>query len=146
VFDLPDGSLRSSGRLLRIRSEGELQTLTYKGPSLPSRHKRREELEAPTSSRALAKILDRLGYVPCFRYEKFRTTFLPAGSQNSAAGVVALDETPIGAFLELEGPEDWIDETASTLGFGPRDYITKSYASLYREHLERIGGPPDMTF
>jgi adenylate cyclase class 2 len=50
-----------------------------------------------------------------------------------------LDETPIGAFLELEGGPRWIDRTARALGF-PRDgYITDSYGKLYLEHCQSKG-------
>ncbi len=43
-----------------------------------------------------------------------------------------LDETPVGVFLELEGPPEWIDRTAGTLGFSEGDYITLSYLELHR--------------
>ena len=79
---------------------------------------------------AFGQILTRLGYQPSFAYEKFRTTFRAAGEE----GIVTLDETPIGDFLELEGPGSWIDQTAITLGFGSADYITSSYAALYDEY------------
>ena len=150
VFDWPDGALRRSGRLLRIRSEGGTTLLTYKGPPLPGRHKRREELEAGIEpGTAMEAILDRLGYVPSFRYEKYRTIFAAAPripQEATEPGIIALDETPIGAFLELEGPEYWIDRTARQLAFSPQDYITASYAALYRDYLVSHPGPPDMVF
>jgi len=62
-------------------------------------------------------------------------------------GEVALDETPIGLFLELEGPEDWIDSTATRLGFAETDYITSSYSSLYQDYLPlHPGAPSNMVF
>jgi adenylate cyclase class 2 len=131
LFDLPAGQLRESGRLLRLRSAGGRWSLTYKGPRLGGSHKRREELEAELSDGStLAQILAALGYQPSFAYEKFRTTFEASGQQ----GIVTLDETPIGDFLELEGPESWIDQTAARLGFGPADYVTSSYGGLYEEY------------
>lgn len=143
VYDRPDGALRNSRQLLRLRSEPAGAILTYKGPPLASRHKSREELETSiTDPSMLTAILDRLGYVPTFRYEKFRTTF----SEPAGAGVVALDETPIGVFIELEGPGYWIDQCALRLGFASGDYIVASYASLYREYLASHAGPADMIF
>ena len=144
TFDRPSAELRNARSLLRVRSTLGRAILTYKGPPFSSTpYKSREELEASTTdTAALLAILDRLGFVPSFRYEKFRTAFARAGEP----GLVALDETPIGVFLELEGPGDWIDRTASTLGFTPKDYITLSYATLYRRHREAYGGPPDMIF
>lgn len=147
VFDRPDGDLRKARQLLRVRSENGRAILTFKGTPFAGRYKSREEIEASTEDAAeLIKILDRLGYVPSFRYEKYRTTFGPAQDADPAAGVVALDETPIGVFLELEGSEAWIDRTAERLGFSAGDYMTVSYATLYRDHRAVQGGLPDMIF
>jgi len=154
VFDFPDRSLRQSGRLLRVRSEnarsedgGAILTgaiLTYKGPVLSAGlHKSREELETSAADGGvLEQVLGRLGLVPSFRYEKYRTTFQTHGEP----GLVELDETPIGVFLELEGPGYWIDGTALRLGFALRDYVVASYAALYRDFLDSHEGPPDMLF
>jgi adenylate cyclase, class 2 len=149
VYDFPDRTLRQSGKLLRVRSESSSEPgaiLTFKGPAVSgSPHKSREELETSAASRAtLEQILERLGFVPSFRYEKYRTTFR-AGVEGEA-GLIALDETPIGVFLELEGPGYWIDRTAVEFGFMPKDYVTTSYAALYRDYLTANPGPSDMTF
>jgi len=139
VFDTPQGSLRAKGALVRLRRVRRRAILTYKGPAAPGKHKSRPELELEVSSGpALQAILEALGFQPVFRYQKFRTEFrLPGRS-----GVATLDETPAGAFLELEGPPRWIDRTARTLGFTERDYITASYARLYLEFCARRGMPP----
>jgi adenylate cyclase class 2 len=151
VFDRPGGDLRQARQLLRVRSENGRATLTFKGTPFPSRYKSREELEASTDdTAALLSILDRLGYVPTFRYEKYRTTFaLPPeldAEPSTARGILALDEVPIGVFLELEGPEYWIDRTAVHLSFSPSDYLTVSYATLYQEYVSVYGGIPNMVF
>ena len=125
--------MRQSGRLLRLRSAGGRWTVTYKGPADQATHKSREEIETDVSDGpAFAQILAALGYQPSFAYEKFRTTFAIAGEE----GIVTLDETPIGDFLELEGPGYWIDQTALRLGFEPADYITSSYPVLYEEYRQ----------
>ena len=145
TFDLPGGELRQTIRLLRLRSAGGRWTVTYKGPPITSdRHKSREEIETEVSDgEAFVHILMRLGYQPSFAYEKFRTTFKADGDD----GIVTLDETPIGDFLELEGPAYWIDQTAVTLGFQPADYITSSYAALYEEYRRTHDTVPrDMQF
>jgi adenylate cyclase class 2 len=146
VFDLPGQTLRRSGRLLRLRHRGGQWTLTYKGPAGPGRHKSRDETETDIAEgAAFEAILEALGYERTFRYEKYRTKFIAADKKGS--GIVTLDETPIGSFLELEGPAYWIDETAAHLGFGQEQYITSSYATLYQEHLSAsAGGPVNMTF
>ena len=148
VFDRSDGALRRGGQLLRLRSAGEKLILTYKGPALKGsaeamRFKSREEIETSFSSaEALVLILERLGFTPSWRYEKYRTGFSSMGEP----GTIFVDETPIGVYLELEGTEEWIDGTAVRLGFKPEDYVTLSYASLYRSFLESHEGPPDMVF
>jgi adenylate cyclase, class 2 len=144
TFDLPAGELRQGDRLLRLRGSGERWTVTYKGPARSVSYKSREEIETDVSDGpAFAQILSALGYQPAFAYEKFRTTFKAVGQD----GIVTLDETPIGDFLELEGPESWIDQTALRLGFGPADYITSSYAALYQEHRQTHPTVPrDMKF
>lgn len=134
VFDTADGALRQSGRLLRLRHAGGSALLTYKGPSIPGRHKSREEIETSVGNpNNFQLILENLGYRISFRYQKYRSEYTRRGEP----GTVTLDETPIGTFFELEGPPDWIDLTARRFGFSEKDYITASYGSLYLEHRDR---------
>ena len=149
LFDLPVHELRQTGRVLRLRSTGSRWILTYKGavekaPGGETRHKSREEIETEISDgAAFEQILMGLGYQPSFRYEKFRTIFRASGEP----GIVTLDETPIGDFLELEGPGYWIDQTAERLGFVPGDYVVSSYATLYEEYRRTHKTVPrDMQF
>jgi adenylate cyclase class 2 len=133
LYDRPDGELRRSGMLLRLRQIGGKTLLTWKGPAEGGPHKSRPEIETGVqSSGAFAKILEHLGYAGTFRYEKYRTEFTQGSD-----GVVTLDETPIGNFLELEGSPEWIDRTAAELGFSPSDYILESYGRLYLADCER---------
>ena len=144
VFDTPERRFGRGGALLRVRESGRAAKLTYKGPARPSKHKSREEREveagdAPT----LRLILERLGFVRVFRYEKYRTEY----GREERGGVVTLDETPIGVYLELEGSSGWIDRTARRLGFKDEDYITASYGRLYLNWCaERGRAPRDMLF
>ena len=149
VYDRHD-SLRQANQLLRVRREqpqgadvSTEATITYKGPPEVSRYKKREEVEFVVSDgNNFELVLERLGYSRSFRYEKYRTKY-----RRSSSGLVTLDETPIGVFLELEGEPGWIDETAQQLGFSAQDYLTASYASLFREYQKQNPGTkPDMTF
>jgi adenylate cyclase class 2 len=144
IFDTTAGALRSGGQLLRLRQAGRRHTLAFKGPSNSSRYKSREELESEFSNPAsMRRILERLGFAPVFRYEKYRTEY--AGPD--PAGAVMLDETPIGAFLELEGGPRWIDRTTRALGFSRDGYIAASYGRLYLEHCVANGvEPTNMVF
>jgi adenylate cyclase class 2 len=144
VFDTAKLTLRRGRRLLRVRQAGREVTLTFKGRPLPGPHKKREELETSLSDPArFAEILARLGFHTVFRYEKYRAEF----RMQRGPGLAMLDETPIGIYLELEGPPDWIDRTASRMGFTRRDYITASYARLYLDWCkqQRIK-PANMVF
>jgi adenylate cyclase, class 2 len=107
-------------------------------------HKIRTELETTLQDpAALRQILAALGFRVTFRYEKFRTTL----HKPDAPGHVLLDETPIGWFIEIEGPPDWIDSTARDLGFDRAQYVLESYGALYRLHCEKAGvAPSHMVF
>jgi adenylate cyclase class 2 len=139
VFDTAESQLRQKGELLRLREAGGIFTVTYKGVAKLSRHKSREEVEfGVTDSAAMTRVLERLGFRPVFRYEKYRTEF----QQISARGIATVDETPLGVYLELEGAPRWIDRTARMLGYTEEDYITESYGRLYLDWCERKGVPP----
>ena len=131
LFDRAGAELRSADKLLRLRRAGARAFLTFKGPGTRERHKSREEIELEIPDPGtLTSILARLGYSAVFRYEKYRTKLAAPGEP----GIVTLDETPMGVFLELEGPAVWIDQAAERLAFTPADYLTSSYASLHREY------------
>ena len=151
--DSPADRGRHRARARGAHLDGEAALLTFKGPvrreesSEPRggrqrtirgrRYKVREEREVRVADAALlARILEALGLRPSFRYEKYRSTYrLP-----SLAGVTLdLDETPIGDFLELEGSRAAIDRSAAILGYGPADYITKSYGRLFLDETHGNG-------
>jgi adenylate cyclase class 2 len=136
LFDTIKRSLGKHGRLIRIRRVGGNSLLTFKGPSMRSKHKKREEIEIefPDPDR-LQDILDKIGFHPVFRYEKYRTEY----SAHSNTGKIMLDETPIGNFLEIEGNASWIDRTSTLLGFKHADYLKASYGSLYRTYCREQG-------
>ncbi|MDQ6706651.1 MAG: class IV adenylate cyclase [Acidobacteriota bacterium] len=144
VFDTPARELRAGGKLLRLRQAGRRATLTFKGPASPGKHKSREEREARIADLAeWQAILERLGFIVSFIYEKYRTEF----AQPAGEGVATLDETPIGTFLELEGPPEWVDRVAAHLGYSEPDYITLSYGALYQNFRELAGkAERDMCF
>lgn len=145
VYDFPGNLLRSRGELIRIRTTDGENLLTYKGPSLPGEHKVREEIEVGLSGAGpLHDVFQRIGLVPVFRYEKFRTRY---SSQAAPEGHALLDETPIGVFLELEGPGEWIDHVAAMLGKGKSDYIKDSYGTLFEKYHAKTGlGSSNMVF
>lgn len=151
LFDTADAYFRRTGCLLRLRSEipaasaavcagkqNALVTFKCSVPRSPySRYK--EKLETEIEIRhpeRWDRDLRALGFKPGFRYEKYRSSFRLPGVQ------LCLDETPIGAFLELEGGPRAIDRTARRLGYGPRDYIRGTYWDLYAADCARRGRSP----
>jgi len=113
-FDLPDGGLRSEGRVLRIRQDTEAK-LTYKsGGTNEQGVLSRTEIEFVVDDFEKAKqFLEALGYQKLFYYEKYRTTYvlesasLLANFQQQAVGFqtchIMLDELPYGNLVEIEG-------------------------------------------
>ena len=142
LFDTDDERLRLQRSTLRVRSEGGKALLTFKGPALASVVKLREEHETVVSDGSvLQTILEELGLHVWFRYEKYREEF------SADDIVIAVDETPVGVFVEIEGGEDAIHETARALGCGPADYITDSYRFLFLKHRDANGlAGPNMVF
>ncbi|MBM43199.1 MAG: hypothetical protein CL483_14910 [Acidobacteria bacterium] len=111
---------------LRVRRDGDRAWLTFKGAPLPGPTKAREELETEVEDAdRLLQLLARLGFEMRFRYEKYREEF------DCGALVVTVDETPIGTFVELEGEEHDVIETAKRLGRSPADFILASYRELF---------------
>ena len=144
LFDTPESTLRQRGMMLRLRRAGTRFTMTVKGPPSKGKHKSRPEYEIAVSDYETAQsMLLLLGYDIVFQYEKFRSEF----ASTNESGTITLDETPIGIFLELEGPVDWIDSTAEELGFAESDYLVESYGRLYTEFCTNAGiAPSQMVF
>jgi adenylate cyclase, class 2 len=141
VLDDEHGSVKARNLLLRLRTAGKVITCTFKGEEIPGRHKRREEREFhPDDLDECLAVFRGIGFTPVYTYEKYRTEFQRLQNDGKPdPGVVTLDETPIGVFLELEGPARWIDRTAKELGYGRNDYITASYSALYAEWCREYG-------
>lgn len=127
LFDRLDGGLRASGRSFRVRRFGSSGTVTLKGAARMSGGlKSRVEFETEVASpEVLAEILGGLGFVPLFRYEKFRETWSHRGT------VVCLDDTPLGCFVEVEGHASSIRRTVAALGLDLADSLTDSYPALW---------------
>ncbi|MGA2362415.1 MAG: class IV adenylate cyclase [Candidatus Aminicenantales bacterium] len=133
LYDFPAGTLKSGRRALRLRTSGKRATLTFKGSPQKSRSfKVREEFETGVSdSGQVRKILKALGLQPTFSYRKHRTLF------RKGRLVICLDETPVGAFLELEGERHEIIRFARALGFGRADFIQTDYIEMIEREKER---------
>lgn len=126
-FDLPDGGLRSEGRVLRLRQDTEAR-LTYKSGSTNDRGVlNRTEIEFVVEDFGKAKaLIEALGYQKLFYYEKYRTTFEFADCH------IMLDELPYGNFVEIEGEGvDSIRAVADRLRLRWDRAVPTSYHALF---------------
>jgi adenylate cyclase, class 2 len=140
ILDRGD-ELLSTGRILRLRTDGGRARLTFKGPmSLEGNVKVREEREVgiENAEEAMA-LLENLGYSVVRRYQKVREEWHLGGV------TIALDHTPIGDFAEFEG--DGAETVAKRCGFDAQKSERRSYLRLYQDYLkEHPDAPPEMVF
>ncbi|HEV2846950.1 MAG TPA: class IV adenylate cyclase [Thermoanaerobaculia bacterium] len=133
--------LISTGRILRLRTDGGRARLTFKGPmSLEGNVKVREEREVgiENAEEGMA-LLQNLGFTVVRRYQKVREEWHLGGV------TIALDHTPIGDFAEFEG--DGAETVAKRCGFDPQKSERRSYLRLYEDYLkEHPDAPPEMVF
>jgi adenylate cyclase, class 2 len=142
LLDSVDERLRQSRSVLRVRMESGKSLVTFKGPVQPSAVKVREELETIVGDGPLLlRILEQLGFQVWFRYQKYREEFAMEDV------IVAVDETPVGVFVEIEGGAQGIADMAEALGRTPGDYLLDSYRGLFCEYCRERGLPlSDMLF
>ncbi|MGH9399566.1 MAG: class IV adenylate cyclase [Thermoanaerobaculia bacterium] len=143
LYDDAGRRLAQLGAALRVRRARGRVILTYKGPARFSGGiKTRQESETEVGNAgALEAILAGLGFARRFRYEKRREEWRFEGC------AVALDETPIGHFVEVEGPPTAIRRALVALGLDFAEAIPYSYARLYLERRRDDPSlPEDMVF
>ena len=126
LYDTRDSALRARRAVVRLRREPDRAYVTYKGPVQPGPMKMREEQETEVAdAEVLRRVLQELGLEAWFRYQKFREEFEAPGV------VIALDETPVGTYIEIEGSEQGILTVTDALGCSPDDFILDSYRGLF---------------
>ncbi|WP_263380212.1 class IV adenylate cyclase [Granulicella paludicola] len=146
LYDSTDRALRVKKQILRLRNYGGICTLTHKRKAdmndTDVHYKTRIETESEVQDcEAMAEVFAQLGYLPVFKYEKFRTELAHNG------GKLVLDETPIGIWAELEGEPAWIDSMLAGLGIAESDCITDSYGKLFTNWKEETRSPAEnLTF
>jgi adenylate cyclase, class 2 len=145
LYDTPERRLRLDRQILRIRQYGDKWVLTHK--AIPEAgdtglYKQRVETETTVADGdTVATIFAALGYTPAFTYEKYRTEW------TDGTGHCVIDETPIGLYAEVEGPEDWINRTTAALSVDPGQFQNESYGRLFDLWKEETGSKAnDLTF
>lgn len=145
LLDTSIRELADRGCVLRLRRYGSRHILTFKGPASydgPIKVRPEHELEIENVEKMLT-VFEALGYTAVARYEKDRESW-----QMGKVAVV-LDHTPMGDFVEVEGPSETLTATTRLLGLEPSNAVRGSYMSLwldYRERYARRGLPVDMVF
>lgn len=145
LFDTADGRLEASGRVLRLRRYGDQRLLTLKGPVnyQGGIKMRREDETLVADADRLQAILEDLGFEAVSRYEKDRESW------RFGCTAVVLDHTPMGDFVEVEGPPEELGAAALSLGLEPGRAVRGSYPSLWKEYRLRHPDqelPSDMVF
>lgn len=140
VFDRGD-ELRERRCVLRLRVDGQGAHLTFKGPpSFEGSVKVRDEHESPVEDpEAVRDLLEAIGFRAVTRYQKKREEWRLGGI------TVALDNTPIGNFVEFEG--EGVEKLASRCGYPGEKAERRSYLELYAEYREQHPeAPEEMVF
>ena len=143
VLDDATRSLSAAGRLLRLRHFGGRATLTLKGEArFFGGVKSRVEIETEVGNAEHGLgILAGLGFAPVRRYQKRRETY------SLDRVIVALDETPMGAFVELEGQAEQLPAAAFALDLDPLTAAVGTYLDLWNAfRTTHPGVPEDMLF
>ena len=145
-YEDPASSLTPAARVLRLRQDVRAR-LTYKEPGDESHNgnskvSSRTELEVTVSDFDTTDlILKKLGFVPAWLYEKYRTTYEFMDCE------ITLDEMPFGHFIEVEGDAEDIERVLSALGLGDHPRITRSYSELFLSLKQKMNLPfQDLTF
>jgi adenylate cyclase class 2 len=145
LFDLEGDPLLRQGKLLRVRVVDGRGVVTVKTPApkvVGSRFKVRREIETEVADAdALVEALVAVGFASRWRYQKYRRVWRLGESR------IFLDEIPWGAWLEIEGDPDGIDEIAGCLGYGADRRTRDTYRGIHeRQCAERAIPVGDMVF
>jgi adenylate cyclase class 2 len=141
-FNHPARNFAETDEALRIRSDGDRNWITYKGPKVDSVSKTRNEIELPIGPGAetlakMAELLESLGFREVGTVDKTREIFEMSESQTKIEA--ALDEVAgLGSFVELEASADEasLDAVRRTVaGFAEKLSLT---APERRSYLELI--------
>jgi adenylate cyclase class 2 len=122
---------------LRVRRDGAGGYLTFKGAPRPGPVKSREEIETHIDDAEVGQaLLAALGFRATFRSQKYREEFALGATR------VAIDETPMGTYVEVEGAPADIEPATNRLGRSRADYILESYPALHAAWCHAEGREP----
>ncbi len=137
-YDTPDRALTTSGKVIRLRKEGDVSVLTYKERSDSTEGiKVMEEHESIVEDfEAVQLILSGLGYVPTLNIRKVRTQY-QLGKVHIVIDEMLDDHSNIPEFIEVEaGSLEEVEEIAGKLGFDKSRLSNMSVADL-ADHYQK---------
>ena len=143
LLDTADGLLRERGSVLRVRHGVRHEPADLQGTGAAvgdeaargarNRRRRRDAGAAHAGGARLPRL------VPLSE--------VPRGVRPGQTSIIAIDETPVGTYVEIEGGERGIATATEALGRGPADYLLDSYRGLFVRHCQERGLPvTDMLF
>lgn len=147
-FNAPDRDFAQTDEALRLRTVGEDNFVTYKGPKTDAQTKTRTEIEVPIAGGPaqavqFAQLLQRLGYRPVAVVRKRRT--IGHLERGGFALEICLDEVDhVGRFVELEimaqeaalpAARDVLFHVAAELGLGQSE--RRSYLEMLLTGVKR---------
>ncbi len=126
-FDTQTKSLESSGKFLRVRS-GFSNTITFKRKVENKEFREREELELEISDlEKMRQIIKNLGFDKELIMEKYREKWKFKDVE------IVIDTLPMGTYIEIEGNEQSIKETAKTIGLNLENKILETYWEIWKD-------------
>ena len=134
-FDFEDGSLKKSGTVLRLRTEGKKAVLTLKEPIKKGEAKIKEESEIEVSDLGTTKkILESLGLRVWRVAKKHRTTYSLEGVHFELDNYIEENDF-IPEFLEIEAKTlEEIYKFVEALGFSKEDCKPWSLKDLVKHY------------
>lgn len=128
-FDTINHDLEKKGIFIRVRAEGEENTITLKekiGNDETVRQRKETEFKIEDLDK-MSYIIQKLGFDYVLVMEKYRIELTYKNSH------VCVDEMPFGFYVEIEGEEAEINLIAQELGFKPEEKIIVTYWDLFED-------------
>jgi len=133
-FDTESCDLEKNKTFIRVRSGFDNVVTLKKKIKTNDNVFERVELETEVSDiEIMREIFHNLGYTREFVMEKYRTNW----EYNET--VISFDEMPFGLYVEIEGEEKKIFETADELGLDLSNKITVTYWDLFEQYKSKTG-------
>ena len=131
LFDNANSDMRGNNQVLRVRRNGEMIEMGFKGRREDNTDfKIVEEVEYEISdATAATRLLEHLGYTPTLHHTKYRTTYTHGST------LVEIEECPgVPPYLEIEGTEEAIRTTVADLGYIWEDTTNIGGVAVYTHY------------